>query len=112
MGLSSFARWFLARAVNLVVQAKLTLHFVEPIGGAAFGQKLRAPLLLMRKAAERIPGERLWVNPDCGLKTRQWEEVIPALAGMISAAKRLRSTISWQPSAQRGSGWQVAILPL
>lgn len=46
---------------------------------------------LMRKAAERIPSERLWVNPDCGLKTRQWEEVIPALTNMVAAAKRLRS---------------------
>ncbi|MCD6705547.1 MAG: 5-methyltetrahydropteroyltriglutamate--homocysteine S-methyltransferase [Thiobacillus sp.] len=47
---------------------------------------------LMRKAAERIPAERLWVNPDCGLKTRQWLEVIPALANMVAAAKALRAT--------------------
>ncbi|MCL4784868.1 MAG: 5-methyltetrahydropteroyltriglutamate--homocysteine S-methyltransferase [Bryobacterales bacterium] len=47
---------------------------------------------LMRKAARRIPAERLWVNPDCGLKTRQWEEVIPALTNMVSAAKTLRAT--------------------
>ena len=46
---------------------------------------------LMRKAAERIPGERLWVNPDCGLKTRQWDEVIPALSNMVAAAKQLRA---------------------
>ncbi|WP_076998070.1 5-methyltetrahydropteroyltriglutamate--homocysteine S-methyltransferase [Variovorax sp. KK3] len=46
---------------------------------------------LMRKAAQRIPAERLWVNPDCGLKTRQWPEVIPALANMVSAAKALRA---------------------
>jgi len=45
---------------------------------------------LMRKAAERIPPERLWVNPDCGLKTRQWAEVIPALANMVAAARTLR----------------------
>jgi len=45
---------------------------------------------LMKKAAERIPAERLWVNPDCGLKTRQWPEVIPALANMVAAAKVLR----------------------
>ena len=45
---------------------------------------------LMRKAAERIPAERLWVNPDCGLKTRQWAEVIPALNNMVAAAKTLR----------------------
>ena len=47
---------------------------------------------LMRKAAERIPAERLWVNPDCGLKTRAWTEVIPALTNMVAAAKTLRAT--------------------
>jgi 5-methyltetrahydropteroyltriglutamate--homocysteine methyltransferase len=47
-------------------------------------------IALMDKAAERIPAERLWVNPDCGLKTRQWEEVIPALQNMVSAAEILR----------------------
>ena len=46
---------------------------------------------LMKKAAERIPVERLWVNPDCGLKTRQWSEVIPALTNMVSAARVLRA---------------------
>ncbi|QEQ97494.1 5-methyltetrahydropteroyltriglutamate--homocysteine S-methyltransferase [Neptunomonas concharum] len=45
---------------------------------------------LMEKAACRIPAERLWVNPDCGLKTRQWKEVIPALENMVAAAKALR----------------------
>jgi 5-methyltetrahydropteroyltriglutamate--homocysteine methyltransferase len=45
---------------------------------------------LMRKATERVPAERLWVNPDCGLKTRQWPEVIPALSNMVAAAKALR----------------------
>ena len=48
---------------------------------------------LMRKAAERIPGHRLWVNPDCGLKTRQWNEVIPALTNMVAAAKTLRASV-------------------
>jgi 5-methyltetrahydropteroyltriglutamate--homocysteine methyltransferase len=47
---------------------------------------------LMRKAAERIPAHRLWVNPDCGLKTRQWEEVIPALTNTVAAAKTLRAS--------------------
>ena len=45
---------------------------------------------LMTKAAERIPAERLWVNPDCGLKTRQWQEVTPALEHMVAAATALR----------------------
>jgi 5-methyltetrahydropteroyltriglutamate--homocysteine methyltransferase len=45
---------------------------------------------LMQKAAARVPPERLWVNPDCGLKTRAWPEVDEALANMVQAAKRLR----------------------
>ncbi|WP_273204250.1 5-methyltetrahydropteroyltriglutamate--homocysteine S-methyltransferase [Marinobacter subterrani] len=48
---------------------------------------------LMAKAAERIPSERLWINPDCGLKTRQWEEVLPALENMVAAARELREGI-------------------
>jgi len=47
---------------------------------------------LMSKAGERVPAERLWVNPDCGLKTRQWDEVVPALKNMVSAAKILRQS--------------------
>ncbi|AMV45490.1 5-methyltetrahydropteroyltriglutamate--homocysteine S-methyltransferase [Paraburkholderia caribensis] len=48
---------------------------------------------LMQKAAGRIPAERLWVNPDCGLKTRAWDEVIPALKNMVAAARTLRQRI-------------------
>ena len=49
---------------------------------------------LMKKAAKRVPAERLWVNPDCGLKTRQWPEVIPALTHMVAAAKTLRAELA------------------
>ena len=42
---------------------------------------------LLRKALETIPPERLWVNPDCGLKTRGWPETIAALQTMVAAAK-------------------------
>ncbi|WP_337236696.1 5-methyltetrahydropteroyltriglutamate--homocysteine S-methyltransferase [Proteus faecis] len=45
---------------------------------------------LLRKAQSRIPAERLWVNPDCGLKTRGWTETRAALANMVEAAKYLR----------------------
>ncbi|GAB6178098.1 5-methyltetrahydropteroyltriglutamate--homocysteine S-methyltransferase [Desulfobaculum senezii] len=45
---------------------------------------------LMRKAAQRIPAERLWVNPDCGLKTRAWPETLASLENMVTAAKQLR----------------------
>ena len=46
---------------------------------------------LMSLAAEKIPAQRLWVNPDCGLKTRTWDEVIPALKTMVSVAQELRN---------------------
>ncbi|WP_130888546.1 5-methyltetrahydropteroyltriglutamate--homocysteine S-methyltransferase [Pseudomonas sp. Sample_21] len=45
---------------------------------------------LLRKAGQRIPVERLWVNPDCGLKTRGWPETEAALVHMVSAARQLR----------------------
>jgi 5-methyltetrahydropteroyltriglutamate--homocysteine methyltransferase len=45
---------------------------------------------LLRRAAEVIPIERLWVNPDCGLKTRAWPETELALRNMVQAAKRFR----------------------
>ena len=45
---------------------------------------------LMEKAAVRIPEERLWVNPDCGLKTRGWPETLSSLRNMVEAANCLR----------------------
>ena len=45
---------------------------------------------LMTRAAEKIPRQRLWVNPDCGLKTREWPEVEAALGNMVAAARALR----------------------
>lgn len=47
---------------------------------------------LMKKAAVRLPRERLWVNPDCGLKTRGWPETEAALLTMVNAAHALRYT--------------------
>jgi 5-methyltetrahydropteroyltriglutamate--homocysteine methyltransferase len=45
---------------------------------------------LLRKAAAVIPPAQLWVNPDCGLKTRGWDETAKALANMVAAARQLR----------------------
>ncbi len=36
----------------------------------------------------------LWINPDCGLKTRKYEEVVPALTNMVKAAKQLQTELS------------------
>jgi 5-methyltetrahydropteroyltriglutamate--homocysteine methyltransferase len=45
---------------------------------------------LLHKAAELIPLNQLWVNPDCGLKTRSWEETVQALNNMVQAAANIR----------------------
>ena len=45
---------------------------------------------LMKRAAAVVPVERLWINPDCGLKTRGWPETKAALENMVSVAKKLR----------------------
>jgi 5-methyltetrahydropteroyltriglutamate--homocysteine methyltransferase len=45
---------------------------------------------LLEKANRVLPAERLWVNPDCGLKTRRWEEVEPAIRNMVEAARLMR----------------------
>jgi 5-methyltetrahydropteroyltriglutamate--homocysteine methyltransferase len=46
---------------------------------------------LMRKATMGIPREQLWVNPDCGLKTRGWPEVEASLEHLVAAARALRA---------------------
>ncbi len=49
---------------------------------------------LMKRAFEVIPAERLWINPDCGLKTRGWEETKQALQNMVQVAKSLRVALT------------------
>ena len=46
---------------------------------------------LLAKAEERLAPDQIWVNPDCGLKTRKWDEVRPALVNMVEAARKLRA---------------------
>ena len=48
---------------------------------------------LLGKAAERLRAGQIWVNPDCGLKTRRWEEIKPALQNMVAAATRMRQGV-------------------
>lgn len=49
---------------------------------------------LMVKALKVLSPEQLWINPDCGLKTRGWKEVEPALVAMVNTAKNLREQIA------------------
>lgn len=48
---------------------------------------------LLERAAAVILPDQLWVNPDCGLKTRRWEEVTPALESMVAAARKMRAKL-------------------
>ena len=48
----------------------------------------------LSRAAAYLPPERLWVNPDCGLKTRSWEETTEALRNMVAAASRMRGEVA------------------
>jgi hypothetical protein len=52
---------------------------------------------LMLRAIKVIPVERLWINPDCGLKTRGWEETKQALKNMVSVAKIMRKKFILTP---------------
>jgi len=56
---------------------------------------------LLEKAAAVVPSAHLWVNPDCGLKTRGWEETKTALQNMIEAARRLRTQALFHTTAAR-----------
>jgi 5-methyltetrahydropteroyltriglutamate--homocysteine methyltransferase len=47
---------------------------------------------LLTLAAKHLPPQQIWVNPDCGLKTRKWDEVRPALVAMVAAAKSMRNS--------------------
>jgi 5-methyltetrahydropteroyltriglutamate--homocysteine methyltransferase len=53
---------------------------------------------MLRQVAEALPVERLWVAPDCGLKTRRYEEIEPALRNMVRAARQLRQEL--EPAAR------------
>ena len=44
---------------------------------------------LLELARQRLSDGELWINPDCGLKTRKWEEIRPALVNMVEAARQI-----------------------
>jgi 5-methyltetrahydropteroyltriglutamate--homocysteine methyltransferase len=58
---------------------------------------------LLNHATRVLPVDRLWVNPDCGLKTRGWPEVEAALSKMVGAAKRMRESLSGRRAPHFGS---------
>jgi 5-methyltetrahydropteroyltriglutamate--homocysteine methyltransferase len=58
----------------------------------------------IRAAAASLPLAQLWINPDCGLKTRSYDEVEPSLRAMVEAARQVRTELASQPMpGERGS---------
>jgi 5-methyltetrahydropteroyltriglutamate--homocysteine methyltransferase len=66
-------------------------------------------LALLRRACELIPPERLWVNPDCGLKTRGWPETEAALRQMVNAASAMRRELGLVTDSCAESNEQAAL---
>jgi 5-methyltetrahydropteroyltriglutamate--homocysteine methyltransferase len=85
-----------ARSRMALLDAFRRFHYPNAIGPGVYDiHSPRVPSVeeieaLLERALEVIPAERLWVNPDCGLKTRRWAEVEPALRHMVQVAVKLR----------------------
>jgi len=83
-----------------LLEAFRGFHYPNDIGPGVYDiHSPRVPsveemLRLMRKALAVIPANRLWINPDCGLKTRGWPEVEAALSNMVAVARQLRSRVT------------------
>ena len=85
-----------SRSQMELLNAFVEFHYPNEIGPGVYDiHSPRVPSIeeitnLLKKAAKVIPAELLWVNPDCGLKTRQWAETKESIANMIEAAKIMR----------------------
>lgn len=85
-----------SRSAMVLLDAFADFEYPNEIGPGVYDihsprvPKVSEMVDLMEKAAALIPAQRLWVNPDCGLKTRDWPETEAALLAMVEAAKVLR----------------------
>jgi 5-methyltetrahydropteroyltriglutamate--homocysteine methyltransferase len=85
-----------ARAKGEVISAFEHYNYTRQIGPGTFDvhtpavPSVESIEAVMTRAIRVFPKEQFWVNPDCGLKTRKWDEVIPALKHMVQAARNLR----------------------
>lgn len=85
-----------SRSDMKLLKAFKDFHYPNDIGPGVYDihspnvPTVESMMNLLEKAAENIPVEQLWVNPDCGLKTRGWAETTQALSNMVTAAKMLR----------------------
>lgn len=89
-----------SRSAMELLQAFVDFKYPNQIGPGVYDihsprvPKQEEMVTLLRKALEVLKPEQLWVNPDCGLKTRGWPEVEKALVGMVAAAKQVRAELT------------------
>lgn len=85
-----------AKSGNRLLQVFKSSGYTNEIGPGVYDihspripsvEEIEAQIKLL---LEVLPKEQLWINPDCGLKTRKWEEVIPSLTNMVEATKKFR----------------------
>jgi 5-methyltetrahydropteroyltriglutamate--homocysteine methyltransferase len=87
-----------ARSGMAIVRDLARAHYPREVGPGVWDiHSPRVPssdeiAALLREALRGLPAERLWVNPDCGLKTRGYAEVLPALANLVAAAQSVRTS--------------------
>ena len=85
-----------SRSKMELLEAFRTYQYPNEIGPGVYDihspsvPEVEEMVTLLELARERLADEQLWINPDCGLKTRKWDEVRPALVNMVAAAQRLR----------------------
>jgi 5-methyltetrahydropteroyltriglutamate--homocysteine methyltransferase len=92
-----------------------TFHYPNEIGPGVYD--IHSPTVptvqqvhdLLSKACQVIAPENLWVNPDCGLKTRAWPETEEALRNMVTATRQLRTALEGRQSAQGVSKFEVSV---
>lgn len=98
-----------ARSGMELLDAFADFHYPNEIGPGVYDiHSPRVPTVdeirqLLETALKVFPVQKLWVNPDCGLKTRHWDEVIPALKNIVEATWQLRREVV------RNGGWFGAV---
>ncbi|MDO8342764.1 MAG: 5-methyltetrahydropteroyltriglutamate--homocysteine S-methyltransferase [Cellvibrio sp.] len=103
-----------SRSDGELLQAFEQFNYPNDIGPGVYDihspniPEVQAMVNLLKRAAREIPVERLWVNPDCGLKTRRWPETEAALARMVEAAKKLRAEYKSNASVNTNNAAEFA----
>jgi 5-methyltetrahydropteroyltriglutamate--homocysteine methyltransferase len=89
-----------SRSAMELLQAFVDFKYPNQIGPGVYDiHSPRVPkeeemTFLLRKALDVLSPQQIWVNPDCGLKTRGWKEVEPALKAMVESAKKMRAELA------------------